>query len=129
MSNAVNRKIKTHLYKSLISSIMLYGAPAWGHEATSNMKKLQVSLKKILRSIYDGDTYTSNTSVHTALSVRPSNAEIKRACAKLYQRIRRHDNPLIGALGNYGIHMQYSCVRPNQILHKQITHAGAMASQ
>jgi hypothetical protein len=41
----LNTKLKTHLYKSLIRPILLYGAPAWGYGATSNMKMLQVIQK------------------------------------------------------------------------------------
>jgi hypothetical protein len=41
-SRTINRKIKAHLYKSIIRPILLYGAPTWGYAATSNMKKLQV---------------------------------------------------------------------------------------
>jgi Icc-related predicted phosphoesterase len=48
------------------------------------------------------------TSIHTALGVRSLIEEIKRASAKLYQRIRQHDNPTIAALGNYDIHTLYS---------------------
>jgi hypothetical protein len=36
----LNRKMKTHLYKSQIRPILLYGAPTWVCAATSNMKKL-----------------------------------------------------------------------------------------
>jgi Icc-related predicted phosphoesterase len=66
---------------------------------------LKVIQNIILRSIYDGGTYTSNTSFHVALGVRALNEEIKRASAKLYQRIGKHDKPIIAALGNYDIHM------------------------
>jgi hypothetical protein len=59
-SPTLNRKIKTHLYKSVIRPIPLYGAPAWGCAAISNMKKLKVIQNKILRSICDGDRCTSN---------------------------------------------------------------------
>jgi hypothetical protein len=44
----LNRKIKTHFYKSLILPI-LYGAPASGYMAKSNMKELQTIRNKILR--------------------------------------------------------------------------------
>jgi hypothetical protein len=38
----LNRNLKTHVYTSLIRLIPLYGAPKWGYETTSNMKKLEV---------------------------------------------------------------------------------------
>jgi hypothetical protein len=49
-SPTLNRKLKTHLYKSLIRPNLLYGAPAWGYAATSNMKRLQVIQNKIIQS-------------------------------------------------------------------------------
>jgi hypothetical protein len=75
----LNKKLKTHLYKSFIRPILLHGTPVWGYAATSNMKKLQVIQGKIFRSIYDGDRYTSisNTSTHIELGVRILNEEIK----------------------------------------------------
>jgi hypothetical protein len=87
------------------------------------MMKLQVIQKKILRSIYDGDRHASTTSIHRALSVRSFNEAIKRTSAKLYQRIRQYDNPIIAALGNYDIHRHCSYKRPKQILREQFTHA------
>jgi hypothetical protein len=41
------------------------------------MKKLQVIQIEMIQSIYDGDRYTSNISIHTALDVRALNEEIK----------------------------------------------------
>jgi hypothetical protein len=116
-SHTLNRKLKTDLYKSLIRRILLCGAPAWGCAVTSSMKKLQAIRNKTIRRIYDGDRYASNTSIHIALDVRALNDEVKRACAKLYQRIRQHDNPIIAALGNYDIHMRCSYTRPKQVFH------------
>jgi hypothetical protein len=66
-SRILNRKMKTHLYKSLICHILLYGASAWGYAGKSTMQKLQVVQNKILRSIYDEVRYTSNTTIHTEL--------------------------------------------------------------
>jgi hypothetical protein len=51
--------------------------------------------------IYDENRYALNTLIHIAVDVRILNEEIKRATAKLYQRIRKRDNPIIAALGNY----------------------------
>jgi hypothetical protein len=116
-SRTLNRKLKTNLYKSLIRPILLCGAPAWGCAVTSSMKKLQAIRNKSIWSIYDGDRYASNTSICTALDVRALNEEVKRACAKLYQRIRQHDNPIIAALGNYVIHMRCSYTRPKQVFY------------
>jgi hypothetical protein len=82
---------------SKVRPILLYGATAWGCAAKSNMKNLQIIQNKIIRSIYDGDRYTSNILIHIALDVRTLNEEIKRASAKLYQRIRQHDVPIIAA--------------------------------
>jgi hypothetical protein len=91
LSRTLNRKIKTHLYKSWIRPIPLHGAIAWDSAAKSTMKKLQVIENKILWSIYNWNRYTSSTSMHIALDVRSLNDEIKRASAKLYQRPRQHD--------------------------------------
>jgi hypothetical protein len=74
----LNRKIRTHLYKSLIRPILLYGAPAWGYAAKSSVVKLQVIQNKILRNIDDGDRYTSNKAIHIALDVRTLNEDIKQ---------------------------------------------------
>jgi hypothetical protein len=112
----LNRKIKTHLYKSLILPILLYGASARGYAAKSTTQKLQVIQNKILWSIYDEDIYTSNTSIHIELGVGFLNDVIKRGTAKLYQRIRQH-NPIIAPLGNYDIHMHYLYTRSKHILH------------
>jgi hypothetical protein len=65
------------------------------------MKKLQVIRSNIFWTIYEGDAYTSNTSIHTAPDVRTLNEEASRASAKLYQRVRQYDNLRTPALGNY----------------------------
>jgi hypothetical protein len=57
----LRRKLKTHLYRSLIRPILLYGAPAWGYEATNNMKNLQVIVNKIIRSIYAEADHSGST--------------------------------------------------------------------
>jgi hypothetical protein len=93
----LDKKLKTRLYKSLIPSILLYGAPPWGYAAISNMKQLQVVQNKITWTIYDGERYTSNTSIYIALDVRTLKEEIERPSAKLCQRIRKHDKPIIAA--------------------------------
>jgi hypothetical protein len=80
------------------------------------MKKLQVIETKIIRSIYDRNRYAPNTSMHITLGVTTLNEEIKRACAKLNQRFRQLDNPIIAA-GNCNIHMHYFYTRPRQVLH------------
>jgi hypothetical protein len=77
----LDRKLKTRLNKSLIRPILVYGTPVWGYTAASNMKKLQVIQNKIIRSIYDRDRYTSNTSIHLELGVRSLNEEIRGASA------------------------------------------------
>jgi hypothetical protein len=73
----LNRKSKTHLYKSVILAILLHGDLAWGYAATNNMKKLIFVQNKMIRSIYEGDRYTSDTSIHIAPNVRTLNDEIK----------------------------------------------------
>jgi hypothetical protein len=62
------------------------------------------------------DIYIKYINPHSA-RVRSLNEDIKRASAKLYQRIRQHDESLVAALGNYDIHMYYPYTRPKQILH------------
>jgi hypothetical protein len=79
-------------------------------------EKLQVIQNKIILYAYYEGRYASNESIHIALDVRTLNEEIKRAPAKLYQRIRQHDNPMTAAVGNYDIHVHY-CTRPKQNLH------------
>jgi hypothetical protein len=54
--------------------------------------------------------------MHTAQNIRTVYEEIERASAKLYKRIRTHDNPIITALGNYDTNMHYTYKRPKQIL-------------
>lgn len=88
----LNRKFKTHLDKTLIRPILLYGAPVWGYGATSSMLKLHVIPNKIIRSIYDRDRYTSNISIYIELDARSLNEEIKRASAKLFERIMQHNS-------------------------------------
>jgi Icc-related predicted phosphoesterase len=80
------------------------------------MKKLQVVQNKIIRTVYEGDRYTSNTSIHMALGVTTLN-EMERASTELYQRIRQNDKPVIATAGNCDIHTHCSCTRPKQILH------------
>jgi hypothetical protein len=77
-----NRNRKTHLYKSVIRPILLYGAPACGYAANSNMKKPQTIQNKILRTIYTGDRHIRNTTIHTTLNIRTVYEEIARATAK-----------------------------------------------
>jgi hypothetical protein len=101
----LNKEIINHFYKSLTRPILPYGAPTWGCAATSNVMKLHVIQNNIIRSVYDGNKYASNTSSLIALDVRTLNEEINRSSAKLYQSIRQHDNPIITALGNYDNHM------------------------
>jgi hypothetical protein len=81
------------------------------------MKKLQVIQNKIVWNIYEGDRFTSNTSIHITLDGRTLTEEIESASTKLYQRIKQHDNPIIAALGNYNIHMHYSYTKPKQTIH------------
>jgi Icc-related predicted phosphoesterase len=81
------------------------------------MKKLQVIENRIIWVIYDGDRYASNTPSHIVLHVRNLNEEIIRASAKLYERFRYHDNPVIATLGDYDIHMHYSYIRPKQVFY------------
>jgi hypothetical protein len=55
--------------------------------------------------------------MHITLDVSTLIEEIKRESAKLHERIRQHDNPIIAALGNYHIYIHYTYTRPKQILH------------
>jgi hypothetical protein len=72
-------KLKTHLYKSIIRPILLYEVPAWGYAATINTKELKFIQNEIIRRIYDGDIYASNTSIRIALGIKSLNEETERA--------------------------------------------------
>jgi hypothetical protein len=85
----LNRKLKTHLYKSLTRPILLHGASAWGYAAASNMKKLQAIQNKIIRSTYDRHRYTS---IHIALGVRTLNEKSIRQAIPTHQATRQPDH-------------------------------------
>jgi hypothetical protein len=101
----LNRTKRTDVYKYVIRSIFLYGAPACGYAAKNNRQKLQTVQNKILRTVFVGERYTCNTTMHTTLNIRTVYEEIEKASAKLHKHISSYGSPIIAAVGSYDTHM------------------------
>jgi hypothetical protein len=69
---------KLLLYKEVLKPIWTYGIQLWRCAATSNINKIQIFQKKVLRGIVDAPWYYRNDRLHRDLKIPTIRQEVQR---------------------------------------------------
>ncbi|KAK2578436.1 hypothetical protein KPH14_012564 [Odynerus spinipes] len=85
---------KLLLYKVILKPIWTYGLQIWGMAAKSNIKKMESTQSKILRSVLQAPWYVRNDDIRKTPKIPTVEEEIVRHSKAHQNRTSNHVNPL-----------------------------------
>lgn len=106
----LNIKIKKLLYHQLIRPLALYGVHIWCTAADTNIEKLCVQERKVVRSITglfrkeEDRHYHSNQTIYTSAGIKPLRWIMYDTIRSNMERLIAHDNDLIKEALEYKEH-------------------------
>lgn len=99
--NNLQKKIKLTCYKQLIRPILAYGFPVWSDLSSSQMEKLRLFERKILRACTgisrkpDSHLYINNTNLYKEANIKRIDIYMINNCIKYFETAVNSMNPLI----------------------------------
>ena len=97
-SQSIPLQKKTHLYKALIRSSMLYGAPVWCNAPKRFLNSLQILQNKMARMSTGADIYTRISLLQTLFETPYIGEVIQALTQKTQATIKNSTNPLINTI-------------------------------
>ena len=99
--SALQKKIKLLCYKQLIRPIIMYGFPAWSDLSSSQMEKIRLFERRMLRTCCsisrkpDTYEYVNNSTLYAESDVTRIDIAMVKNCIKFFNNIVSSENPLI----------------------------------
>jgi hypothetical protein len=110
-------KNKLVMYKTIIRPTLTYASIVWGHAAGVHLNKMQVVLKRFLRTAFDAPWFVRNNQLHRDAELPMLKEFLLEIAMTAFEKAKTHPNPLVREAVDYDEEGPSRHKRPKMVLN------------